>query len=313
MQNGTGQCLFLSLQLPMVAGSEPTPACDGERIYIAGMRDVLVCLDANQGTELGESISPQQFSTPLPPSGSSVLHFLTGMQCTCKRVQPWQGSNKKTGEVLWRALQDEGGMNGSAFSSPVIAELAGKTSTCCPNKRVLGRPRFRNRRRTVEANCSLISWHEHTDSGYFRRREFLRAVIKINPGSTRSCRIEGQFTTEESWSNNAKGYMSTPVVIDGHAYMHLQNERFACINLESGERTWTSEPYGKYCSMIANGNRILALESGGRLLLINANPQEFKLIDELTVSDSETWAHLAISGDQIFVRELDGLAAFRWK
>ena len=121
-----------------------------------------------------------------------------------------------------------------------------------------------------------------------------------------------QFSVETVWSNNVQGYMSTPVVIDGHAYMHLQNRRFACINLETGERTWTSQPFGKYASLIAQDDRFLALDASGRLLLIKANPQEFELIDDVEGQRRETWAHLAISGDELFIRELGAITGYRW-
>jgi predicted metal-dependent phosphoesterase TrpH len=47
--------------------------------------------------------------------------------------------------------------------------------------------------------------------------------------------------------------------------------------------------------------------------LIDANPAEFKLIDSREVSTEETWAHIAIVGDEIYIRELKALAAYRWK
>ena len=65
-------------------------------------------------------------------------------------------------------------------------------------------------------------------------------------------------------------------------------------------------------SLVAQEDRILALESVGRLLLIMANPREFELIDEVKVGDMETWAHLAVSGDEFFVRELEALSVYRW-
>lgn len=103
------------------------------------------------------------------------------------------------------------------------------------------------------------------------------------------------------------------MVIGGHAYLHLQNQCFTCIDLKSGERSWTSDRFGKYCSLIAQGNRILALDQRGSLLLIKANPKEFELLDEIKVSDQETWAHLAVSVDELFVRELNALAVYRWR
>ncbi|MCS6851872.1 MAG: hypothetical protein NZ700_11970 [Gemmataceae bacterium] len=92
----------------------------------------------------------------------------------------------------------------------------------------------------------------------------------------------------------------------------MQNQRFTCINLATGERTWTSPPFGKYCSLVAQKDRILALDQRGELLLLKANPRQFDLIDRRKVSDEETWAHLAVCGDQLFVRELNALAAYRW-
>jgi len=37
------------------------------------------------------------------------------------------------------------------------------------------------------------------------------------------------------------------------------------------------------------------------------------LLDSRHISDATTWAHLAVSGDEVFVRALDALIAYRWK
>jgi hypothetical protein len=107
--------------------------------------------------------------------------------------------------------------------------------------------------------------------------------------------------------------MSTPVVIDGHAYLHLRNQRFTCMDLTTGQRKWTTAPYGKYWSLVANGDRILALDQRGDLLLIRANPQQFELLDQRKISSDSTWAHLAVCGNEVFVRELNAMTAYRWK
>ena len=94
--------------------------------------------------------------------------------------------------------------------------------------------------------------------------------------------------------------------------MHLQSGRFTCIDLNTVTRTWTSKPFAKYCSLVANHDRILALVSDGTLLYIHAQVDEFLLIDRLNVSDGETWAHLAVAGDQLFIRDLNSLTAYRF-
>jgi outer membrane protein assembly factor BamB len=106
--------------------------------------------------------------------------------------------------------------------------------------------------------------------------------------------------------------MSSPIVIDGHLYMHLGNQRLECIDLASGESRWRSESFGKYWSLVYQDDKILALDEAGMLYLIRANPEAFDLLDSLEVSKQQTWGHLAVDGDQIFVRELEGISAFGW-
>jgi hypothetical protein len=118
---------------------------------------------------------------------------------------------------------------------------------------------------------------------------------------------------KDAWQEKSQGYMSSPVFIDGHAYLHLRNQRFLCIDLPSGERKWTTTPFGQYWSLVAHKDLILALDEVGELLLIRANPQEFELLDRRQISEQPTWGHLAVSGDQIFIRELKAIAAYRWK
>ena len=139
----------------------------------------------------------------------------------------------------------------------------------------------------------------------YQNRSWLYSVAK-------AAGTAGTFDVQESWSNNAQGYMSTPVIIDGHAYLHMGNQRFTCIDLKTGTRVWTSDSFGKYVSLVAQGNRILGLDERGILLLIEADPKEFRLVGQHKVSEVETWAHIAISGDEIFVRELKAMAVFRW-
>jgi hypothetical protein len=94
--------------------------------------------------------------------------------------------------------------------------------------------------------------------------------------------------------------------------MHLGNQRLECIDLANGESRWRSQSFGKYWSLVHQGDKILALDEAGMLYLIRANPEAFDLLDSLEVSKQETWGHLAVDGDQLFVRELKGISAFGW-
>jgi hypothetical protein len=122
------------------------------------------------------------------------------------------------------------------------------------------------------------------------------------------------FEAAAAWDNKAQAYMSSPVVVGDHVYMHLRNQRFTCLDLKAGEECWVTErSFGQYWSMVARKDRILALDQNGTLRLIKADPKRFELIDERKISDDETWAHLAVCGDEMFIREQHAIAAYRWR
>jgi outer membrane protein assembly factor BamB len=105
--------------------------------------------------------------------------------------------------------------------------------------------------------------------------------------------------------------MSTPVVVDGYAYMRLENNRFSCMDLKTGETKWRTKPYGKYASLVVAGDKIMALDERGDLILFKANPEKFEAIDSRKVAD-DSWAHLAATKDRLFVRDLNALKILRW-
>ena len=120
------------------------------------------------------------------------------------------------------------------------------------------------------------------------------------------------FAVRELWKNTTEAYMSSPVVVDNQIYLHLRNQRFSCIDPETGKSLWRTTPFGEYWSMATNRSQMLTLDERGDLRLINADPSEFSQVSERHVSDTSTWAHLAIADDQVFVRALDALIVFRW-
>lgn len=306
-----------AMSVPFFAASNgswirSTPAFDGESLFVAGMRDVLVSLNAETGAEQWLVDFVKEFESPLPTFGFVCSPLMDGDALYVQAGASFVKLDKKSGKVIWRTLEDDGGMMGSAFSSPIIATLGGVRQILVQTRAKLA---------GIDPETGAVLWEQKVPS--FRGMNILTPVV-FNDGIFTSSyqnkswlfgisKSEGTFRVDEQWSNKASGYMSTPVVIDGHAYIHLQSERFACIDLTTGERTWTSTPKGKYASLVAHGDRILALAETGKLLLIKANPKEFELLDERKVSDQDTWAHLAVCDDEIFVRELKGLVAFRWR
>ncbi len=66
-------------------------------------------------------------------------------------------------------------------------------------------------------------------------------------------RVDGKIAPKIAWKTPLQGYMSTPIVLDGHAYLHLRSKRFTCVDLANGKQKWTTKPYGGYWSLVARG------------------------------------------------------------
>jgi len=294
-----------------------TPAFDGESLFVAGMRDVLVCLDATSGKERWRVDFVERFKSPLPSFGFASSPLVDGEYVYVQAGGSFVKLDKRNGETVWRTLADGGGMNGSAFSSPYKATIAGQTQLLVQT---------RERLAGVDEATGKELWSQKIEA--FRGMNILTPVVFGDAiftssyggkswlfdltSSSDATASNKKIAVTERWQNKTQGYMSTPVVIDGHIYTHLKNQRFACIELATGKERWVTKPFGKYWSLVAQGQKILALDERGDLLLIQANPEKFDLLNQRHVSDSPTWAHLAVCGAEVFVRDLKGLTAYRW-
>lgn len=66
--------------------------------------------------------------------------------------------------------------------------------------------------------------------------------------------------------------------------------------------------------MVRQGDKILALDQTGELILFKASPQSFQLLGRRLISPQEaTWAHLGVQGDLLLVRSLKSLTVYQWK
>lgn len=306
-----------ALSVPFFAKSNgdwirATPASDGEHLYVAGMRDVLVCLSVATGAEKWRVDFVKLLGAPLPDFGFVSSPLVDGDGVYAQAGASVVKLNKATGEVVWRALQDQGGMWGSAFSSPILATLAGQRQLVVQTRSELA---------GLDPATGKVLWTQPIEA--FRGMNILTPVVfgdtlftSTYGGRTAAYQVSreaGQFKLSEIWSHKSQGNMTTPVVVGPYAYHHLRNQRALCLDLRTGEERWmTDRGFGKYWSLVANGDRILALDDRGILFLLRANPEKFEVMDQRKLGEADTWAHLAVSGRDLFVRELNGLTAYRF-
>ncbi len=297
-----------------------TPATDGQRIYVAGMLGRLVCLDNATGKIEWEIDFSERYGTKREDFGQVCSPLIVDadvqkdnavyIQCSAGFLK----LNRLTGEEIWRTLDTGGGMmSGGAFSSPFVATVAGKKQILVQTREELA---------GVDMDSGKVLWRQPVPN--FRGMNILTPTCYKDTVFTSSYKQRSfgyqisaggdGFTVTESWTAPSKAYMSSPVIIGDHVFMHLESKRLACLDLVSGETKWISKQrFGDYWSMVATDDKILALDSKGVLYLLKANPEKLEILGQVDLATNDSWAHVAIVGDRVFVRGLNSMAVYQWQ
>jgi outer membrane protein assembly factor BamB len=290
-----------------------TPACTETHLVVLGMRDVMVCLDPKTGEERWRVDFPAQLGSPLPVFGAVCSPLIDGDAVYVQTGGALAKLALADGQVIWTSLKNgEDMMSSGAFSSPTIATLGGVRQLLVQTREALC---------GVDLETGSVYWSQPIES--FRGMNILtplvvgdRVFTSAHSGKAELFEItrttDGQWSVNLAWMQKSQAYMSSPILIGESIYLHLKNQRVCAFNVADGQLRWTSSPFGKYWSMITNGKQILALDNSGELLLINPNDDELVVADRMKVAN-DAWAHLAIAGDKLIVRDLAALKVFQFK
>ena len=289
-----------------------TPIVTDDALIILGMRDVLSCLDPKTGEDKWRVDFPAAMGTPLPSFGAVCSPLVDNDAVYVQTGGAVVKLSIADGSVVWKALENGAGMKSSgAFSSPVIATLAGEKQLVVQTRQELC---------GVDLDSGGVLWKQPIQA--FRGMNILTPLVmgdqiftSAHSGIAQLFQIkktDDAWSVDELWSQKLQAYMSSPIMIGDSIYLHMKNQRTASIAVADGNINWTSSPFGKYWSMISNGDQILALDNRGDLLLIQSDADNLKILDQQKVAD-DSWAHLAIQGDLVIVRDLAAIKVFRWK
>ncbi|MEM9493963.1 MAG: FAD-dependent oxidoreductase, partial [Myxococcota bacterium] len=184
-------------------------------------------------------------------------------------------------------LADEREMMGGAFSSPIIAEVAGKRQLIVQTRMelcgvdldsgaVLWRTPVRAFRGMNILTPTVAEDGRHIFTASYGGGSFMYKVTHANDG----------FTVEQVWQSDVEGYMSNPALIGGHLYLHRRDKKVSCIEVATGQVKWTTRrAFGEYWSLVQQGDRILVLDQNGTLLLIQAVPdQGIRILSERKIT-----------------------------
>jgi outer membrane protein assembly factor BamB len=113
------------------------------------------------------------------------------------------------------------------------------------------------------------------------------------------------------WKNDQISmYMSSPVLVEGTLYglSHRNRGQFFAMDAASGRTLWTTPGReGENASLIAAGGLLLLSTTNGEIIVIRANPRAYEELKRYRVAESAVWAHPAVFGTTILLKDVDKL------
>ena len=113
--------------------------------------------------------------------------------------------------------------------------------------------------------------------------------------------------TEQDHGGNAADPVAAGNLLFGLS--HKNKGQFFCLDASSGKTLWTGDPrQGENAAMLIAGNTIFSLTNDAELIVTSAANKAATPLKKYKVAGSATWAHPAISGKRILIKDENSLA-----
>ncbi len=315
-------------------GSRSTPTIDGDRLFMVSSDGRILCLRADDGSEIwsrsfddwnGKLMSGWGFSESPLVDGDHVICTPGGNQGMMVCL------NKITGRQIWAAELDDRDLDadasklneGAGYSSPVVSVGGGvKQYVQLVGRGLIG---VRASDGQVLWNYSRVGNNTANISTPIVDGDLVFASSGYNTGSAllRLSRTsgEGVQAKEVYWLDaqklqNKHGGMT---LVDGYIYCGHGNGNGLpiCVKLSSGEIAWGPERAagkGETSLVYADGHLVLRREDG-TIILAKASAEKFKVVNSFkpAFQQKESWAHPVIAGGKLYLREQDKLMSYQLK
>lgn len=289
------------------SGPRSTPVVADGMVVTVGAIGVVSCLDAATGKLLWRKdpfpgVTPRFFAaaSPLVVAGAAVV-YLGGAGNGAIIAY-----DLATGEEKGRWAEE-----GPDYASPVLMTVADTPQLVTLTEKslvgvgleggqLLWRLPWVPQGRAYNASTPIVSG----DTVYYSGSQRGTAAAKIEKqGET--------FTATQTWCNpEVACQFSTPVLRDGFLYGVSDKGNLFCLNAQTGQAAWVdpaTTDRGSYGAMMDAGEVLMCMPSGGELIVFKPDSTAFTQVARLKLADTPVYAHPAVSGKRIIVKDQDAV------
>jgi len=290
-------------------GPKATPAFYNGKLYTFGISGILSCFEAATGSLKWRKEFSKQFKETSPAFGVSASPIIDNGLCIVNVGGSNQGAltafDAETGNVKWSWQGD-----GPGHASPIVADLAGtrqvitQTQNFCIGVAAATGQLLWKIPLTTDYDQNIVTPIISQGLIIFSGLDKGTFAIKVSKSGT-------NWTTEQVWHNKELSmYMNSPV-LSGNLLFGMSDRRsgqYFCLDAKTGVTLWTSEGrQGDNAAIINAGDFLFLLNDEANLIVAKASAKAYEPVAKYTVAESSTWAHPAVSGRQILVKDKSAL------
>jgi outer membrane protein assembly factor BamB len=306
------------------AGKGPysTPTVDRDRVYMLGLGGMLHCLDAATGKvhwkhdcrkEYWGVVKNEKLGDDawFPPCGCATGPLVDGGTVVVavggKKAGAFTAFDRYSGEIKWKALEDR-----SSYASPVVRspggveQIIGFTGT-----RMVG---LRHSDRTLLWDHPFKALYDQTILSPVVWKDLVIVGGEGRPITALKLEKDGDGVKKSvAWTSaDFKPYLTTPVAVGDRLFGHdMRTNKLVCLDLADGTTVWTSPNLpGNYHSLAAAGDVLLDLNNQGELRVTKTGGDEYTELAKWTVCGKGSWAHLAVAGNRLYVKDREDLHCY---
>lgn len=294
-------------------GPKSTPIVHGGRLHTLGIGGTLSCFDAATGRVLWRKDFKGQFRDSAPVFGAAMSPAVADGLLLAHVGGQGDGAltafDAGTGAVRWTWKGD-----GPGYASPVVAELGGVRQVITQTqKQLVGL--------SLAGGALLWSVPFTTDYEQNAVTPVVSGDLVVYSGlgrglhAVRIARTGAAWSVQPTWDTDEVSlYMSSPVLDGGLLFglSHKNKGQFFCVDAGTGKTLWTSPGrQADNAAVLAGRDTLLLLTSDGELIVAKRNATAFAPVATYTVADSATWAHPALVGKTLLIKDAETLAQWR--
>jgi outer membrane protein assembly factor BamB len=291
-------------------GPRTSPAVEDSRVYCVGATGAFFCVRAPNASgqltqELWKHDLLAEFDATSPQWGIASSPLIEGDLVI---VQPGgkNGSvaafDKITGQLRWKVAN-----NPSGYSSPVAATVAGQRVIFALTGNAL---------LAISTDGKLFATYKWVTSydGNIATPIVVGDYVFISSDYSHGCALlhavknGSGLKLEEVFVRNNKvmcNHHSTCVFKDGYLY-GFDKERLKCVDFRKLREVddWEADGVGKGCLILA-AKHLIVLTQNGDLILVEATPEEFRLVAKLPsgLSRSQNWSLPVLVDGRLYLRD----------